>query len=111
MRSHGDDRPQPQDNAEPQTGGILTTLQAGTAAPRQSTLGSVDDPLGVRSLVEQAIRSAAQCVGLGVSMEGGTVILTGTAASSQDRCRAGLACWCDPMVSAVQNNLRIKPQS
>ncbi len=71
--------------------------------------GAVSD--AARCAVEQAIRRVVRCPQLHIVIDEGTVTLTGVVASAQDKSRAGFACWCDPLVHAVQNDLTVQPSS
>lgn len=67
------------------------------------------DPGSLEDLLRHAVRRAADCASLDITVTEGTVVLSGVALRREDRSRAGFACWCDPTVRAVYNNLTISP--
>ncbi|WP_434994261.1 hypothetical protein [Arthrobacter sp. Ld5] len=65
------------------------------------------DPVHLEDLLRRAVRRAAECPVLDITVAGGVVMLSGMALRREDKSRAGFACWCDPTVRAVYNNLTI----
>lgn len=68
---------------------------------------AADDTVSLENLLRQAVRLAADCVDLDITVTEGIVMLSGVAMCREDKSRAGFACWCDPTVRAVYNNLTI----
>lgn len=67
------------------------------------------DPDSLEDLLRHAVRRAADCARLDLTVSEGVVVLSGVALRPEDKSRAGFACWCDPGVRAVYNNLTISP--
>ena len=65
------------------------------------------NPASLENLLQHAVRRAADCASLDITVREGIVVLSGIVLHREDRSRAGFACWCDPTVRAVYNNLTI----
>ncbi|WP_247826172.1 BON domain-containing protein [Arthrobacter antioxidans] len=68
---------------------------------------AADDHASLEDLLRQAVRRAADCASLDITVTEGIVMLSGVVLRREDRSRAGFACWCDPTVRAVYNNLTV----
>ncbi|WP_104165056.1 BON domain-containing protein [Arthrobacter sp. SX1312] len=64
-------------------------------------------PASLEDLLRHAVRRAADCAILDITVTEGIVVLSGIAVRREDKSRAGFACWCDPAVRAVYNNLTV----
>ncbi|MFJ6003796.1 BON domain-containing protein [Arthrobacter sp. NPDC092385] len=65
------------------------------------------DPASLEEVLRCAVRRAAPYAALDLAVNEGTVVLSGMVPTPEERSRAGLACWCEPTVRAVYNNLEV----